>query len=69
MKKIIAIFSSIFWAGLIAGISFIEAPLKFQAPGITIPLGLGISQLVFQFLSKVEIVLLFFLFLPCMAHH
>jgi hypothetical protein len=58
MKKLIAIFCVIFWAGLIGGISFLEAPLKFQAPGITIPLGLGIGQLVFQALNKIEIVLL-----------
>lgn len=58
MKKLIACFCLIFWAGLIAGISFLEAPLKFQAPGITIPLGLGIGQLVFQALNKIEIVLL-----------
>ena len=57
MKKLIGIFCIIFWAGLLAGISFLEAPLKFQAPGITIPLGLGIGQLVFQALNKVEIVL------------
>ncbi|MDQ0640664.1 hypothetical protein QF042_004229 [Pedobacter sp. W3I1] len=57
MKKLIAIFGVIFWAGLIGGISFLEAPLKFQAPGITIPLGLGIGQLVFQALNKIEIVL------------
>ena len=36
----------ILWFGLVAAISFIEAPLKFQAPGITIPLGLGIGRLV-----------------------
>lgn len=35
------------WLGLIIGISFLEAPLKFQAPGITIELGLGIGRLVF----------------------
>lgn len=35
-----------------------EAPLKFQAPGITIPLGLGIGQLVFQALNKIEVILL-----------
>ncbi|MFF5379882.1 hypothetical protein [Pedobacter suwonensis] len=58
MKKLIAIFCVIFWAGLIAGISFLEAPLKFQAPGITIPLGLGIGQLVFQALNKIEVILL-----------
>ena len=57
MKKLTGIFCIIFWAGLLAGISFLEAPLKFQAPGITIPLGLGIGQLVFQSLNKVEIVL------------
>lgn len=58
MKKLITIFCVIFWAGLIGGISFLEAPLKFQAPGITIPLGLGIGQLVFQALNKIEIILL-----------
>ncbi|QIL40883.1 hypothetical protein G7074_17415 [Pedobacter sp. HDW13] len=58
MKKLIACFCLIFWAGLIAGISFLEAPLKFQAPGITISLGLGIGQLVFQALNKIEITLL-----------
>ena len=27
------------WAGLVAGISFLEAPLKFTAPHITVALG------------------------------
>src|SRR3546814_13663144 len=31
-----------------------EACLKFRAPGITIPLGLGIGRLVFSTLNKVE---------------
>jgi len=31
-----------------------EAWLKFQAPGITVPLGLGIGRLVFDALNKVE---------------
>ncbi|WP_194422246.1 hypothetical protein [Microbacterium abyssi] len=39
------------WIGLIAGLSFIETPLKFLAPGITTPLGLGIGRLVFISLS------------------
>lgn len=46
------------WFGLVAGISFIEAPLKFQAPGITIPLGLGIGRLVFAVLNAAEAALL-----------
>jgi hypothetical protein len=45
------------WAGLVAGISFLEAPLKFTAPNITVPLGLGIGRVVFAALNKVELVL------------
>ncbi len=43
------------WFGMIAAISFMEAPLKFQASGITLPLGLGIGRLVFFTLNKIEI--------------
>lgn len=39
------------WIGLIIGLSFIETPLKFLAPGITTPLALGIGRLVFIALS------------------
>lgn len=45
------------WIGLIIGISFIEAPLKFTAPGITIPLGLGIGRRVFLAMNITEIVI------------
>src|SRR5699024_7071081 len=45
------------WVGLIIGISFIEAPLKFTAPGITIPLGLGIGRRVFLAMNITEVVL------------
>jgi len=45
------------WVGLVLGISFLEAPLKFRAPGVTIPLGLGIGRLVFRVLNRVELVL------------
>jgi hypothetical protein len=46
------------WLGMVLAISFLEAPLKFRAPGITIPLGLGIGRLVFRALNRVEMVLL-----------
>lgn len=39
------------WIGLIIGLSFMETPLKFLAPGITTPLGLGIGRLIFIALS------------------
>ncbi|NKX54802.1 hypothetical protein [Arthrobacter mobilis] len=45
------------WLGMIIGISLIEAPLKFQAPGITVPLGLGIGRLVFTAMNIVELVI------------
>jgi hypothetical protein len=46
------------WLGMVLAISFLEAPLKFRAPGITIPLGLGIGRLVFRALNRVELALL-----------
>lgn len=45
------------WLGLIIAIDLIEAPLKFQAPGITIPLGLGIGCLVFLGMNITEVVI------------
>jgi hypothetical protein len=46
------------WLGMVLAISFVEAPLKFRAPGMTVPLGLGIGRLVFRALNRVEMVLL-----------
>lgn len=45
------------WLGMVAAISFLEAPLKFRAPGVTLPIGLAIGRLVFRALNSVEIVL------------
>lgn len=45
------------WLGAVLGISFLEAPLKFRAPGVTLELGLGIGRLVFRALNVVEVVL------------
>lgn len=45
------------WLGMVLAISFLEAPLKFRAPGITLPLGLGIGRLVFRALNICEVVL------------
>ncbi|MFD2415314.1 hypothetical protein [Amycolatopsis pigmentata] len=39
---------------MVLAISFLEAPLKFRAPGVTIPLGLGIGRIVFRALNSVE---------------
>lgn len=45
------------WLGMVLAISFVEAPLKFRAPGITIQLGLGIGRLVFRALNMCEVAL------------
>lgn len=45
------------WLGMLLAISFLETPLKFRAPGMTLPLGLGIGRLVFAALNRVEILL------------
>ncbi|MEU2384958.1 hypothetical protein ABZ606_09875 [Streptomyces sp. NPDC012461] len=42
------------WLGMVLAISFLEAPLKFRAPGVTIPLGLGIGRIVFRALNIAE---------------
>jgi len=55
--RAMVLFIPAIWLGLIIGISFIEAPLKFTAPGITIPLGLGIGRRVFFAMNIVEVVL------------
>lgn len=46
-----------FWTGLVVAISFLEAPLKFQAPDVTVKIGLGIGRLVFRALNAIEVVL------------
>ncbi len=55
--KILLIAVPFIWFGAVAAISFMEAPLKFTAPNVTLPLGLGIGYVVFHALNKVEIVL------------
>lgn len=42
------------WLGMVLAISFLEAPLKFRAPNVTLQIGLGIGRLVFRALNTVE---------------
>lgn len=54
----LAVAATFIWIGFLGAISFMEAWLKFQAPGVSIDIGLGIGKLVFGALNKVEIVLM-----------
>ena len=42
------------WTGFVCAISFMEAWLKFRAPGVTLPVGLSIGRLIFRGLNRVE---------------
>ena len=42
------------WIGFILSISFMEAWLKFKAPGVTLTIGLSIGKLIFNTLNKIE---------------
>lgn len=51
----VAVAVTFVWLGMVLAISFLEAPLKFRAPGVTLQIGLGIGRLVFRALNSVEI--------------
>ncbi|PQD99686.1 hypothetical protein [Mycolicibacterium parafortuitum] len=53
----VAVAATWVWLGMVLAISFLEAPLKFRAPGVTLQLGLGIGRLVFRALNTCEAVL------------
>jgi hypothetical protein len=52
----IAVAVAFVWLGMVLAISFLEAPLKFRAPNVTLQVGLGIGRLVFRALNTVEVV-------------
>lgn len=54
MGASVAAAATFVWLGMVLGISFLEAPLKFRAPGVTLPVGLGIGRIVFRALNLVE---------------
>lgn len=57
------------WFGMVAAISFLEAPLKFRAPGITVALGLGVGRLVFHALNIAETALAVVLLIALVTRH
>jgi hypothetical protein len=45
---------SLLWLGFVSAISFIEAPLKFQAPGVELKQAASIGKVVFHALNRIE---------------
>lgn len=55
------------WLGMLLGLSFIETPLKFLAPGIDLPIGLGLGRIVFNAMNLAAVVLLVLLLLSVLV--
>ena len=53
----VAVAVTFVWLGMVLAISFLETPLKFRAPDVSLRIGLGIGRLVFRALNTVEAVL------------
>ena len=66
--KILQIGIPFIWFGMIGAISFMETPLKFRAPNMTLALGLGVGRLVFYALNKVELVLAILFVVALLSH-
>jgi NO-binding membrane sensor protein with MHYT domain len=63
----IAVAITFVWLGMVVAISFLEAPLKFRAPNVTLQIGLGIGRLVFRALNSVEVVFAIVILLASVA--
>lgn len=53
----VAVALTFVWLGMVLGISFLEAPLKFRVPGVTLAVGLSIGRAVFRVLNRIELLL------------
>ena len=51
----VATAGALLWLGMVLAISFLEAPLKFRAPGVDLRAGLAIGRIVFRALNLVEV--------------
>lgn len=63
IKHPLVLIATFIWIGFIGAISFMEAWIKFRAPGVSLAAGLSIGRLVFDALNKVEWVLAVLIFL------
>jgi hypothetical protein len=60
--------AAIFWLGFFMAISFMEAPLKFSAPGVTLAQGLQIGRIVFGVLNHLEWVFFIVILATCLIY-
>lgn len=48
------VFTSAFWAGALAGVSFLATPVKFQAASLELPVALEVGKVTFAAFSRCE---------------
>ena len=46
----------LFWAGLLFGVSFLATPVKFQAPSLSLAVGVDVGRYTFAWLNRIECV-------------
>lgn len=54
---------SFFWLGLMLAVSFLETPLKFQVPGMTLPIALELGKIMFGVSTNIQLGLMILIFL------
>ena len=52
----VAAAATLIWLGMVLAISFLEAPLKFRAKGLELPVGLAIGRIVFRARNIAEVI-------------
>jgi hypothetical protein len=60
--------TAIFWLGFFMSISFMETPLKFTAPNLSLAEGLQVGKIVFGALNKCEWVFLSIILISCLLN-
>ena len=51
------------WLGIFIAVSFLETPLKFQVPGMTLPVALELGKLMFGISTDIQLALMIFSFI------
>lgn len=51
---IAAVVVALFWVGMLAGVSFLATPVKFQAVSLSLPVALEVGKVTFGAFSKIE---------------
>lgn len=53
---------SFFWLGLVIAVSFLETPLKFQVPEMTLPIALELGKTMFGISTNIQLGLMILVF-------